>query len=858
MATAAAFQTASAAISVVDVAWKTYLFLEKVANAQAEARLLKTRSKRLHQLIGAVETRLKQRRGPTTPRPDEKEIEKVVQSNLSACRKCLNAILPKELRPLTTDQSLKLLSRATQSFRFTLSSPERQQQEQLLETNILTLNTSLSLLQLLEHDATSEKLASLESSMEEANYHLRSLSQVQLARSPTLNNASLQQLEAPAEELDLLGIQSLRETINVARSTYSSNGSDFGPERRSSVRIIDSGEDENRELYLDRPQSQNADLGAEPPEPSHANGVGLGLTEPLDDPDCGHRQPPRLLSAYKQSYRYAADREYAKGNYALAETYQQKSIENAVQLQQAGHQPFADRKDMHERLVDIFMKQKKFGEALRVLSLIHDEVRSSDTAADAVDPEKEDAILCMRFAKVHHCIHAAEKDGDEWEAAREHLRAAHTYALKRAFPPLEALHQAGQMTQQDAQFTDCANLCVQILEDQGAHIEADTFRGLYLSTTSPPPPPPPNPCENGGGFVAVQNSDDHDNEPRLPDEPDRPRITSAIRHDLRERFQEILADPEANADDAINERDRIEVREGKETKVLNWTPLMHAVGCTHEQSCSCDMAIEKLIDHGADINATVGSDADIETALHQAVAAGKAKQVHLLLNRGADKNACAPFTPLATAVKTNQAHLVELLLDHGADPPVDKQKWTLLHHAIANGAFDAFEVLLNPKYRDRIDPSARSAEGRTPLLECAEKADRPMSYAMADLLLEHYNADPNALDGRGRSALYWATTHRWGPQNPTQKLRERFVDLLIDNGADWKKTPEKFRPPKSTFETYPRIKAEMRQSRELKRKDSATSAISDRSRRISVDSKDSRRSKIFSFGKNRSRGRLES
>lgn len=838
-------QTADAAIGIIRLAYQTYKFLEQVSHANAEAGVLKEKTKRLYELVNSVESLLNTReeiRGAITPRPGEKGIEETVRSSLKACRACLNQ-LRRRLRALTSDQSLTFRATVVESFRFTLSQSERQEQERAIETNIQNLNTSLILLQLLERETTERKLDVLQKSMEEANAHLRSLSQQQLARSPPLNNESLQQLDSAAEEADLLGIKSLQETIKVAKSAHSSYGSDLEPDRRSLLRITDEpdsgstySEEYENVLSPEQPLA-SALLSADLPGSRQVDSISHELAEPLHDLEDSTWQPPELLAECREGFKYAADREYVKGNYALAESYQKKAIDNGIQLEREAHQQFAERQVMHERLVDIFMKQQKFGEAARVLC---EELLKSDATLDTADRKKADAQVWMRLAQVHHCMFTAGKDGPDREVAQNHLRISKLYATQKAFSQIHTLEQAGEVTRQDAQFVDCINLCVQILEDHGDHIIALAYRKLYLSNSQPPSSlEVSRTTDQSGSSTNEQHVDEYVRQLGLLGEPGRPRISNAIRYDLRERFQEILADSVANKDEAINERDQI--------GGMNWTPLMYAVGCGHERSCSCDMAMGKLIDHGADIEATVGSNANIETALHQAVAAGKNRQVQLLLIKGADKNACYPFTPLATAVRKNQNGLVKLLLDQGAEPPVDNNKETLLHHAIASGSFDAFEALLRPEYRDKINADAKGAGGKTPLLLCAYTSDRPKSYAMATELLKRDDVNPDALDSSGRSALHFATKQRWDPKH---KERERFVDLLLDNGADPTKTSEKFRGP--YFETYPRIRALLYPERELKRKDSTTSGSSFNSRRLStstftslepVDSRESRKSR---------------
>jgi uncharacterized protein len=105
------------------------------------------------------------------------------------------------------------------------------------------------------------------------------------------------------------------------------------------------------------------------------------------------------------------------------------------------------------------------------------------------------------------------------------------------------------------------------------------------------------------------------------------------------------------------------------------------------------------------------------TALHLAVFAGQETAARMLIEHGADVNACAtaPFArvrPLGTAAFARSLGLARILLDAGAD--VDGRSadgHTALHTAAHNGDLELVRELL-----DRgADPTARSDSGESPI-----------------------------------------------------------------------------------------------------------------------------------------------
>ena len=153
----------------------------------------------------------------------------------------------------------------------------------------------------------------------------------------------------------------------------------------------------------------------------------------------------------------------------------------------------------------------------------------------------------------------------------------------------------------------------------------------------------------------------------------------------------------------------------------------------------------------------------------------------------------------------------------------------MLHHAVNSNAFDIVVTLLSSKHKDKINIEAKSSSGGTALLLAAERASKPQNHALAEALLRR-NANANATDSFGRSALYFATN---GPRNAE---RESFVRLLLRYGADPALTPPKFR---SRFGEYMALR---QGNANLKRSEGSTSSESsgrDRSQRTSIGATDS-------------------
>ena len=138
------------------------------------------------------------------------------------------------------------------------------------------------------------------------------------------------------------------------------------------------------------------------------------------------------------------------------------------------------------------------------------------------------------------------------------------------------------------------------------------------------------------------------------------------------------------------------------------------------------------------------------TALHETAKYGHIAFASLLLEYGANTNACTHLgvTPLHEATSFHQDTMVELLLAHGATPDAASNcGLTPLHWAAMNGNIASATCLL--EYGAM--PNAHGQTGRTPLHWAAIKGH----IGVVQLLLNK-GADATLCDELGRTPLAWA------------------------------------------------------------------------------------------------------
>jgi uncharacterized protein len=182
--------------------------------------------------------------------------------------------------------------------------------------------------------------------------------------------------------------------------------------------------------------------------------------------------------------------------------------------------------------------------------------------------------------------------------------------------------------------------------------------------------------------------------------------------------------------------------------------------------------VDLLLDQGAPIDARnlAGS-----TALYAAAENDRAAVVDRLLARGADPNLAgrSGVSPLAAAAFKGNKPIVDLLLANGSKPnEVDATGKSAIIYAAALGFTSIVQRLLDAG----VQINARYGNDLTVLMWAAGYADGAGvldAENVVKLLLDR-NADINAVDDRGRSALMIAA----------ELDHAAIVNILLERGAD--------------------------------------------------------------------------
>eukprot|EP00094_Tigriopus_californicus_P002797 TCALIF_02699-PA protein Name:"Similar to ANK3 Ankyrin-3 (Homo sapiens)" AED:0.10 eAED:0.10 QI:0/0.77/0.6/0.9/0.55/0.8/10/151/968 len=189
------------------------------------------------------------------------------------------------------------------------------------------------------------------------------------------------------------------------------------------------------------------------------------------------------------------------------------------------------------------------------------------------------------------------------------------------------------------------------------------------------------------------------------------------------------------------------------------TPLHLAATLGHPE------IVGTLLTHGATVHSR---DVEGASPLHRAVQKGHDAVARTLLDRGAplDGVDLKGDTVLHWAVRQGQQDLVALILRKGANPDIsNKAQECPLHEAIRLGQCDTALLLL----RCGASVNVSGPQAVTPLmLACT----RPDTFTLVETLLD-YEADPKALDQKGRDAIWYA---KGAGQNRLVNLLQRFVN----------------------------------------------------------------------------------
>ena len=442
------------------------------------------------------------------------------------------------------------------------------------------------------------------------------------------------------------------------------------------------------------------------------------------EPEFVDRFPPEVYAELISSVQHEVKSQQEAGEYQLAEQTHRRAMEYLMDRERKLGIPYDNQTEMHETLVDIYMKQNKLDKAKPLLNrLLMQEKGETD-----------------RKWRLYHSLAEIYRE-------KGRLVEAEKFA-KRAYIGRERTLEKG-----DSLLLESVTLLVHVYELQHRTETAEALRRVYRADSIAPPVPEKSERrsvkvhshaeeQSHAGQSHVRWAPDVWVDPSSIDAPTRSGETpliSAVTIGDEELVQLMLqrgASVEARCADQI-------------------TPLMHAVNHGYLP------ILELLLKNGAQIDSTTAG----WTALHRAADMVNVSMVKLLLARGADIEERSPkdFTP-------KRHPLARLGSDFGEYDEVDAsdadEGWTALLRAATKGQ-EAMVCLLVEK---DADIEARSPSNGTPLICAAEGKYE----AIVEFLLKS-GANVNAEDQFGWKPLHRVMVTPGG---------EGVAQMLLTHGAD--------------------------------------------------------------------------
>lgn len=401
--------------------------------------------------------------------------------------------------------------------------------------------------------------------------------------------------------------------------------------------------------------------------------------------------PREVLDQLIARLRDQVERDNALDHFHQAAEHLRDMILLLKELHIGYGEPFTDFPNLQNQLATIYRKQGKKDEAEKVANAGLHRISELGEASAVKASTMVDAGVIPDNAKLYLTLGQIHREKYQSNKKSIYLDAAERDA-KRGF-------KCSFESREDESFVETVILLIQIYEERGKMVHADTYRDLFLPSNSS------SPC---------------------PSDTDESVSSSLEPLDLIDMIIQGSFDSTVDLPTGID----LELcRDGK-------TAMMYAVEGDDVY------AIQKLHHAGA----------QLDRALFHAVQQGNADMTQHLLNLDAPKETkdCQSDTPLLAAAKSGYLDVMQRLLDSGADADAkDNEGWSVIHEAAHKGSLEMMQMLFTRD--DRVNKDAVCSAGKTALHHLAERGN----VEMAKLLLQ-YDVNKEIKDLADRTPLYLA------------------------------------------------------------------------------------------------------